>query len=59
MCPVLKTLPNGLAGTAGQMTYTPQLMSIPAAAVGVVVSLLWFAALWYFTRKWFQRQVEK
>ena len=59
MCPVLKTLPNGLPAQPGQMTYTPQLMSIPAAAVGVVVSLLWFAALWYFIRKWFQRQVEK
>lgn len=59
MCPVLKTLPNGLPAQPGQVTYTPLLMSVPAAAVGIVISLLWFVAFWYFTRKWFQRQVEK
>lgn len=59
MCPVLKTLPNGLPAQPGQMTYTPQLMSVPAAVLGVAVSLLWFGVIWYFTRKWFQRQVEK
>ena len=59
MCPVLKTLPNGLPAQPGQMTYTPQLMSVPAAVLGVAVSLWWFGVLWYFTRKWFQRQVEK
>lgn len=58
MCPVLKILPNGLPAEPGQITYTPELMSIPRAAAGCVVSLLWFAALWYFTRKWFQRKVE-
>lgn len=59
MCPVLKTLPNGLPAQPGQMTYTSQLMSAPAAVIGVAVSLLWFGVLWYFTRKWFQRQVER
>lgn len=59
MCPVLKTLPNGLLAETGQMTYTPELMSVPSAAIGTAVSLLWFAVFWYFSRKWFKRQVER
>lgn len=58
MCPVLKTLPNGLPAVPGQITYAPELMSVAAAAMGVAASLLWFAALWYFSRKWFEGQVE-
>lgn len=59
MCPILNTLPNGLPAEPGQMTYTPELMSVSAAAMGVAFSLLWFAAFWYFSRKWFKGQVER
>lgn len=59
MCPVLKTLPNGLPAEPGQITYTPELMSVQSAVIGAAVSLLYFAGGWYFSRKWFKRQVER
>lgn len=59
MCPILNTLPNGLPAEPGQITYAPELMSVSATAIGVVVSLLWFEGFWYFGRKWFKRQVER
>lgn len=58
MCPVLKTLPNGLPAEPGQITYTPELMSASAAAAGVGGALLWFGVCWFLTRKWYKRQVE-
>lgn len=59
MCPILNTLPNGLPAEPGQITYAPELMSVSATAIGVVVSLSWFGGFWYFGRKWFKRQVER
>lgn len=59
MCPVLKVLPNGLPAEPGQMTFTPELLSVLAAGIGILCSLLWFAGLWYFSRRWYKRQVER
>lgn len=58
MCPVLRTLPNGLPAEPGQITFTQELMSVSAAATGVGASLLWFGGFWFLTRKWYKRQVE-
>lgn len=58
MCPVIKTLPNGLVAEPGQLTYTAALMSPFMAAVGAAASLLWFALIWFYGRKWYKRKVE-
>lgn len=57
MCPVLGVLPNGLPAAAGQMTYSPELMEMKNLAIGIPAAILWFAALWLVSRKWFERQV--
>lgn len=58
MCPVLKTLPNGLMAEPGQMTYTDALMNPFMAAAGAAVSILWFVLIWYLGRKWYRKKVE-
>lgn len=58
MCPVLKTLPNGLMAEPGQMTYTDVLMNPFMAAAGAAVSILWFVLIWYLGRKWYRKKVE-
>lgn len=58
MCPVIKTLPNGLVAEPGQLTYTDALMNPFMAVAGAAVSLLWFVLIWYLGRKWYRKKVE-
>lgn len=58
MCPVLKTLPNGLVAEPGQITYTDALMNPFLAGAGAAASLLWFVLIWYLGRTWYRRKVE-
>lgn len=59
MCPVLGILPNGLPAVEGQMTYAPELVEMENLLVGIPAALLWFALLWFLSRKWFERQVDR
>ena len=58
MCPVLGILPNGLPAVEGQMTYAAELMGMKNLWIGIPAALLWFAVLWWGSRKWFERKVE-
>lgn len=58
MCPVIKTLPNGLVAGPGQLTYADALMDPFMAGAGAAVSLLWFVLIWYLGRKWYRKKVE-
>ncbi|MGF0034640.1 lantibiotic immunity ABC transporter MutE/EpiE family permease subunit [Bariatricus sp. SGI.154] len=57
MCAVIRVLPNGLPAVPGNMTYSPELVSMKSLPAGVAVSLVWFLVLWMVSRRWFERQV--
>lgn len=59
MCVVLGVLPNGLPAQPGEMTYTPELVDSISLFIGIPAAIVWFIFLWWPSRRWFERQVEK
>lgn len=57
MCAVLGVLPNGLPAVPGNMTYSPELVSMWYLPPGIIASVLWFLILWGISRRWFEWQV--
>lgn len=59
MCPILGVLPNGLLLQPGQPTFSPELVPMGNLLIGILAAFLWFVALWWGSRKWFERNVCK
>lgn len=57
MCVILRMLPNGLPAVDGNVTFAPALMQSSSVFMGILSSLVWFAFLWWMSRKTFERQV--
>lgn len=56
MCAVLKILPNNLVAEEGSMTFFPELLDKGSIFPGILVSLLWFLAIWMATRIWYEKK---
>lgn len=59
MCVVLGVLPNGLPAQVGKMTFSPELVERTSLFIGIPAAIVWFIFLWWGSRIWFERQVEK
>ncbi len=56
MCAVLKILPNGLTAQEGSMTFSPELIDKGSILPGILISMLWFFAVWMATRFWYEKK---
>lgn len=54
ICPILEILPNGLPVPEGS-----PLLSMSVIVPGVVIALVWFALISFFTARWFQKREAK
>lgn len=59
MCPVLKTLPNGLPAIPGNTTFTPELLSTNVILPGIIITIVLFIVLTILTAKWYEGQEAK
>ncbi|WP_333887092.1 lantibiotic immunity ABC transporter MutE/EpiE family permease subunit [Clostridium sp.] len=59
MIPIIKVLPNGLPAVQGNQTFTPELLSGDVILPGIIITVILFAILAFFTAKWYEKQEAK